>query len=149
MKAMTSNESIQLLAKNFIGRIGYISKRRPEIIPITYYFDPEQNSILSYSGPGSKIEAMRKNPLVSFQVDDITTLENWKSVLLHGRFEELKGSDAKYMLHLFSEGVKKVIKTKEKYCPDFIQDFSSKTNNSNTPIVYRIHIDELSGRQRD
>jgi len=146
---MNSNESAQLLAENYIGRLGYISKKRPEIIPITYYYDPEENIILSYSGEGSKIEALRKNPLVSFQVDEITSLEKWKSVLLYGRFEELKGIDAKYMLHSFSEGVKAIIENKQKSSPDFISEFSSKTNNSDTPIVYRIHIDEIIGRQRD
>ncbi|HKL34845.1 MAG TPA: pyridoxamine 5'-phosphate oxidase family protein [Salegentibacter sp.] len=148
MKAITSTESTQLLAENYIGRLGYILKERPEIIPITYYYDPEQNHILSYSGKGSKIDAMRKNPLVSFQVDEITNLEKWKSVLLYGRFEELTGIDAKYMLRIFSEGVKKVIKNKEHSYPDFIQNFSSKAESSDTPIVYRINIDEIAGRER-
>ena len=149
MKTMTIKESTQLLAENYIGRLGYISKERPEIIPITYYYDPEQKIILSYSGPGSKIDALRKNPLVTFQVDEIITLKEWKSVLLYGRFEELKGIDAKYMLRLFSEGVKKTIKNKGKSSPDFIHDFSSKKSSSDTPIVYRIHIEEIVGRQRD
>ncbi|PRX48827.1 pyridoxamine 5'-phosphate oxidase family protein [Salegentibacter salegens] len=148
MRAMTLIESTQLLAENYIGRLGYLSRGRGEIIPITYYYDPEQNSILSYSGQGGKIEAMRKNPLVTFQVDEISTLEKWKSVLLYGKFTELEGTDAKYMLHFFSEGVKKTIKNKGKSIPDFIENFSSKSN-SNSPIVYRIDIDEINGRQRD
>jgi nitroimidazol reductase NimA-like FMN-containing flavoprotein (pyridoxamine 5'-phosphate oxidase superfamily) len=148
METMTSTDSTRILAENYIGRLGYFSRERVEIIPITYYFDPEHNSILSYSGQGNKIEAMRKNPLVSFQVDEITNLEKWKSVLIYGRFEELTGIDAKYMLHIFSEGVKKTIKTKEQSYPDFIQNFSSKAESSDIPIVYRINIDEITGRQR-
>ena len=148
MKTITSTESTQLLAENYIGRLGYISKERVEIIPITYYFDPDHNSILSYSGQGSKIDAMRKNPLISFQVDEITNLEKWKSVLLYGKFEELTGIDAKHMLRIFSQGVKKVIKNKEHSYPGFIQNFSSKEESSDTPIVYRINIDEITGRER-
>ncbi|TDN86385.1 nitroimidazol reductase NimA-like FMN-containing flavoprotein (pyridoxamine 5'-phosphate oxidase superfamily) [Salegentibacter sp. 24] len=149
MKALTLNESMQLLAENYIGRLGYISKERSQIVPITYYYDPDLKSILSYSGPGSKIDAMRKNSLVCFQVDEITNLENWKSVLMYGRFEEMERIDAKYMLHLFSQGVKRVIENKEKIFPDFIHNFSSKTNDLKTPIVYRIHIEEIKGRQRN
>ncbi|PKD17274.1 hypothetical protein APR41_18625 [Salegentibacter salinarum] len=145
---MTIDESTKLLADNYIGRLGYISRGRGEIIPITYYYDPEQKSILTYSGQGGKIEAMRKNPLVTFQVDEISSLEKWKSVLLYGTFEELEGTDAKYILRLFSEGVKKAIKNKGIPCPDFIENFSSKSN-SDAPIVYRINIDEINGRQRD
>ena len=148
MQPMTINESIRLLSENYIGRLGYFSQSRPEIIPITYYFDPENHAILSYSGPGNKIEAMRKNPLITFQVDEITDLENWKSVLLYGSFEELEGIDAKAMLHQFSEGVKKVLENKEKSTPEFIREFSSKINSPDTPIVYRLNIDEINGRQR-
>ncbi|APS40526.1 MULTISPECIES: pyridoxamine 5'-phosphate oxidase family protein [Salegentibacter] len=148
MRAMTTEESIKLLAHNYIGRLGYISRARGEIIPITYYYNPEQHSILTYSGQGGKIEAMRKNPLVTFQVDEISSLEEWKSVLLYGKFEELEGADAKYMLRLFSEGVKKVIKNTGNPCPDFIENFSSKSN-SESPVVYRINIDEVNGRQRE
>lgn len=146
---MTKEECIKLLSENYIGRLGYLSKGRIEIIPITYYYDREHQSILTYSGPGSKIDAMRKNPQVTFQVDEITTLEKWKSVLLFGKFQELEGTDAKYMLHLFSEGVKETIKIKEKTSPEFIQEFSSKISGPETPIVYRINIDEITGRERE
>jgi len=149
MKALKPNECNVILAKNYIGRIGYLSKGRAEIIPITYYYDAERNSILTYSGQGNKINAIRENPLVSFQVDEIASLEKWQSVLLYGRFEELTGIDAKFMLRLFSEGVKKVITEKEKSCPDFIKNFSSKTTNADAPIVYRILIEEINGKKRD
>lgn len=146
---MTADESIRLLAENYIGRLGYIWKERAEIIPITYFYEAEHNTLLSYSGQGSKIDAMRKNPLITFQVDEIHSLEKWKSILLFGKFEELTGIDAKYRLRLFSEGVKKTIKNNGKSSPGFINDFSSKTSNSDTPIVYRIYIQEIVGRKRD
>ncbi len=149
MKVLTPQESLQLLADNYIGRIGYISKGRPEIIPITYYYDSGQNSIVSYSGQGNKIDAMRKSEGISFQVDEIINLRNWKSVLLYGKYEELSGIDAKRMLHVFSEGVKNLILKKEQSSPDAISEFSSKIESSDIPIVYRINIDEYTGRQRD
>ena len=146
--SLNTKESLRLLSENYIGRLGYLSKGRPEIIPITYYFDSEHKSIVSYSGPGNKIEAMRKNSMVSFQVDEITDLEHWKSVLLFGIYEELEGIDAKYMLRQFSDGVKNLLKSKVKPTPDFIQEFSSKIESQGTPIVYRIKIKEIVGRQK-
>lgn len=148
MKDLTKKECLKLLSNNYIGRIAYISKGTPDILPITYYYDPKQQSIITYSGEGGKIEAMRKNGSVSFQVDAITSVIEWKSVLLYGEYEELSGIDAKHLLHEFSEGVKKVILKKENANPQFIKEFSSKIDNDRTPIVYRINISEVKGKQR-
>ncbi len=149
MKDLNNEECLKLLSDNYIGRIAFISGGSPEILPITYYYDPESHSILTYSGEGGKIQAMRKNGDVSFQVDDITALNKWKSVLLYGEYEELNRIDAKHLLHVFTEGVKKTIRNKEGLSPQFIGDFSSKAGMDRAPIVYRINISEIKGRQRD
>lgn len=148
MKDLSAKESIELLSKNYIGRIAYIAKGNPEIIPITYHYDPEHHSILTYSSAGAKIEAMRKNRTVAFQVDDVTSLNNWRSVLIHGTFEELSGIDAKHILHQFAEGVKQNIRRQGITSPRFIHEFSSKTDTQGIPIVYRINISEITGKQR-
>ncbi|MCB7481026.1 pyridoxamine 5'-phosphate oxidase family protein [Christiangramia sediminis] len=148
MKDLTHKECLDLLTRNYIGRISFISKGNPEIIPITYYYNPEKNSIISYSGEGSKITAMRKNNSVSFQVDEISDLDKWKSVLVYGKYEELSGIDAKHVLRLFSEGVKNLLQKKEKNNANFISEFSSKIDSEGTPVVYRINISNITGRQR-
>ncbi|MCJ7468611.1 MAG: pyridoxamine 5'-phosphate oxidase family protein [Maribacter sp.] len=149
MEDLSTKECIELLGNNYIGRIAYILKGSPEIVPITYFFDPENNSIISYSGKGGKIEAMRQNSSVSFQVDEISNVVHWKSVLIHGEYEELEGLTAKHLLHKFSEGVKKLVHEKEKTNPKFIREFSSKIKKNGIPIVYRINIKEVFGRQRE
>jgi hypothetical protein len=148
MNNLTKEECLVLLSTNYLGRIAYILQGVPEIIPITYYYDPDQHSLISYSSSGSKIDAMRKNNLVSFQVDEISALDTWKSVLVFGEFEELSGIDSKHLLHVFSEGVKKVILEKEKLRPKFISDFSSKIEKDSIPIIYRINIKDMKGKQR-
>ncbi|RTE55225.1 flavin mononucleotide-binding protein [Arenibacter aquaticus] len=147
-KDLNTEACKHLLDANYIGRIGYISKNNADIIPITYYYDADQHSIISYSGEGFKIDAMRKNESVSFQVDEIESVNQWKSVLLYGTFEELSGSDAKRLLHKFSEGVKKNISKKENASPKFIGEFSSKLSAIGSPVVYRINISGMTGKQR-
>jgi nitroimidazol reductase NimA-like FMN-containing flavoprotein (pyridoxamine 5'-phosphate oxidase superfamily) len=41
---------------------------------------------------GRKVEMMRQNNEVCFEVDEIYDMSNWKSVVAWGAFEELKGS---------------------------------------------------------
>jgi hypothetical protein len=68
---------------------------------------------------------------------------------VHGEFEEFEGSNAKYQLHEFSEGVKNVIALKEHRNLRFISEFSSKLESEGTPIVYRIKITEITGKYRE
>ncbi len=137
-----------ILENNYIGQLGYIYQNRPYSVPITYFFDKENNSIISYSGEGHKISAMRKNPAVSLQVGEVESVSNWKSVLIHGTYEEQFGSDARASLHKFSLGVKGVIMEKEHKKVDFISEFSSKIYNDNVASVFVIKIEEITGKMR-
>ena len=143
------DECLEVLGSNHIGRIGYIFGQSPFIIPITYYHDQEEKCIISYSAEGHKMEAMRRYDIIALQVDEIDSIQQWKSVLVQGRFEEMEGSDAKYYLHRFAAGVKEAMAKKNKEVPKFIKDFSSKIGNRGMPIVYRMVITEISGKYRN
>lgn len=137
-----------ILENNYIGHLGYIYNNKPFVVPITYYFDKENDTIICYSGAGHKLNAMRKNSAVSLQVEEIDSITNWKSVLVQGTFEEYSGSDAKAFLHKFSLGVKDVILEKNHVKLDFISEFSSKIYNDNIPDVFIIKIEEFTGKMR-
>ena len=81
------------LKRNYIGQLAYIYQDRPFSIPITYYFHDDR--IICYSGSGHKINAMRSQPNVSLQVSEISEITKWKSVIAHGKFQEMEGSEAK------------------------------------------------------
>ncbi len=137
-----------ILENNYIGHLGYIYQNRPYVVPITYFFDKENNNIICYSGDGHKMNAMRKNNAVALQVSEIDTVSNWQSVLVHGSFEPHFGSDAKAYLHKFSLGVKDVIMEQQHKQVNFISEFSSKIHNDNIPTVFLIKIEELTGKMR-
>ena len=150
MTDLKTNQCLEVLKNNYIGRLGYIAENSPYIIPITYfYYDHANNSIICYSGEGHKITAMRKNNSVSMEVDEIKSANSWRSILVHGIFEEVDGINAKYLLHEFAEGVKNIIAKKEHILPHAISDFSSKMHQEKIPIVYRIKILEVTGKQRN
>jgi len=150
IKDLDSKECIKLLQNNYLGRLAYIRGKNPYVIPITYYYyDKADHSIISYSLEGHKIDAMRKKKLVSLAVDEIESITSWKSVLVHGKFEELGGADAKNLLREFSQGVKNIINSDADKNVQFIHEFSSKLGAEEaSPIVYRIKIDEITGKYR-
>lgn len=145
---LEEKEGIELLKNNFIGQLAYISAGSPYIVPITYYYDSETHTITSYSSEGHKLEAMRKNPFIALSVSEIRSIANWKSVLIHGNFEELQGIDAKHMLRKFSEGIKRMLNRIGKNDIQHISEFSAKIETDETPTVFRIKIDTITGKER-
>lgn len=146
IRNLSQKESNQLLVNNHIGFLGYVYRQRPYVVPISYYFDGK-NAIIGYANEGHKIRAMRSNNAVSLQVSEIKSINHWKSMLAHGSFKELSGTDAKSRLHDFSEGIKKLILKKEDKDLDFISEFSSKNYTGELPIIFKIHVREITGKK--
>ncbi len=149
IKDLELSECLDLLRNNYIGRLAFVSHGDPYIVPITYFHDSEEKNILSYAATGHKIEAMRRYGSVALQIDEIKSIQQWRSVQVHGKFEELHGSTAKKYLHRFVEGVQDTIIQKKGISPKFIQDFSSRLQKRGIPIVYRISINDINGKFRD
>lgn len=145
---LSDQESLNVLKHDYLGHLSYIYQNRPFVVPITYFFYAEKNVIICYSAEGHKMNAMRKNNNVALSVVDVDSLTKWKSVMAHGEFEQLFGSDAKSYLHEFSLGIKSLIETRELKEVSFISEFSSKLVDENLPMIFIIKIDEVTGKKR-
>lgn len=145
---LKAKEAKHLLENNYIGYLAFLEGKQPLCVPITFFYSKEHNAIISYAVEGHKIKAMRKNPNVSVLITDIDSVTSWRSALVHGTFEELHSIDAKFYLHEFAEGVKGVIRKKEKKHPKFISEFSAKLESIGIPIVYRIVLDDMTAKYR-
>ncbi len=138
----------KLLSDHCVGSLGYIAYQTPYVVPITYYYDRENEAIISYTTEGHKIASLRENPQVSLLVYHKEGMMWWRSVLIHGKFEELSQLDAKFQLKQFCEGVRKVLVNQGIQPSDFINEFSSKSNSKDMPIVYRIQIEDWTAKRR-
>ncbi|MFK7833823.1 MAG: pyridoxamine 5'-phosphate oxidase family protein [Winogradskyella sp.] len=146
IRALNKKECELILEQNYIGHLGYTYLDRPFVVPITYFF--KDDKIICYSGDGHKIDALRKHNLVALEVSVIHSVNDWQSVLVHGAYNEVKGSSAKALLHEFSLGVKDIIMRKELRDLDFISEFSAKIDSDKMPIVFTITIEGLTGKMR-
>lgn len=70
-----------------IGRLGCVADGKPYVVPVSYVYD--DSGIYIHSLPGHKITAMRANPEVCVQADQITSEYSWRSVVAFGRYEEI------------------------------------------------------------
>src|SRR5436190_2876514 len=84
---LSLSEIEALLYKQCVGRIGCYDDR-VYVVPTSYAYDGKY--IYCHTYEGKKMEIMRRNPDVCFQVDEMKDMANWNSVIAWGKFEEVK-----------------------------------------------------------
>ena len=85
---LTREQCEQVLRRELIGRIGSYGAGKVYVIPVTYVF--RDGYIYAHSKEGLKIKMMRKNPKVCFEVESRDSMRDWRTVILWGKYEELK-----------------------------------------------------------
>jgi nitroimidazol reductase NimA-like FMN-containing flavoprotein (pyridoxamine 5'-phosphate oxidase superfamily) len=94
MVGLLSQDEIEaLLRRCRVGRMGCCIDDRPYVVPVNFAYDG--SAVYVVSGPGRKIDAMRTDPRVCFEVDEIDESDEvggatvWRSVIADGVYEEL------------------------------------------------------------
>ena len=141
---LSEKECKNLLKSNYLGRIGCSLVGDTYIVPVNYLFnDP---SIIIHSQEGRKVKMMRRNPLVCFQVDDIKSFTQWKSVIAWGNYVEI--TDEKEKWNALESFVAHFIHAKASETAHTPEDSEVRTHpRSNVKvIVFKININKISGR---
>lgn len=145
-----SEEQIDaVLKENVLGRIGCNDGIKTYVVPVNYAYDGKY--IIAHSVMGMKIQMMRKNPSICFEVDDMKSFTKWKSVIVWGQYQELADErDRYYAMKLF---VERMMHVKISATAKLAEIHTSMTHpvmhESIRPIVYRIVIAEKTGRYED
>jgi len=84
---VSREKCLELLVHLRLGRIACTQAAQPYVVP--FYFAYEDNYLYSFSTVGQKIRWMRANPLVCVEADEIVSPEEWASLVISGRYEEL------------------------------------------------------------
>lgn len=120
----------KLFSTCLVGRIACaapdVNEGRPTIVPIAYGYDGEAAYAV---GPvGQKIRIMRKQPLMSFEVDTAEAEDRWQSAVAEGVYEELTTTEDR------ESGLKVIFGDRERpHIPD-------------THVVYRMRFTAKTGR---
>jgi nitroimidazol reductase NimA-like FMN-containing flavoprotein (pyridoxamine 5'-phosphate oxidase superfamily) len=134
----------KLLSKQVIGRIGCYYDDKVYVVPISYFYDGQY--IYCHTYEGRKIEMMRKNPKVCFQVDHLQNMANWQSVIAYGEFEELTEPLArKNALQKLHERQLPMISSETVHLSADWPFIPSELNKI-SGIAFRIRVDEKTGR---
>jgi nitroimidazol reductase NimA-like FMN-containing flavoprotein (pyridoxamine 5'-phosphate oxidase superfamily) len=88
------------LRRQVVGRVGCHADGRTYVVPVIYVWDGE--FVYVQSVEGRKVEMMRANPEVCFEVDEYEPDGSWRSVIVDGVYEELDGGPAAEALALLA-----------------------------------------------
>jgi nitroimidazol reductase NimA-like FMN-containing flavoprotein (pyridoxamine 5'-phosphate oxidase superfamily) len=141
IRTLASEEIERVLRAEVVGRIGCHAGDRTYIVPVCYVYC--NGSIYAHSANGQKIEMMRQNPIVCFEVDHVEDLVNWNSAICWGTFEELQGAEATKALRILRERL-------ESELPRVLEhgELAAEAWVDSQPVVaYRVRLSELSGRE--
>jgi nitroimidazol reductase NimA-like FMN-containing flavoprotein (pyridoxamine 5'-phosphate oxidase superfamily) len=124
---LSRDEVDELLRTQFVARIGCAAGGEIYVVPIIYAYDGEAFYVASVEG--RKVEMMRAEPRVCFEVDRYEA-GSWWSAIAYGRYEELQGDDVERALDLLAAR------------------FGRERQRSAGPgtVVFRIVLDEVTGR---
>lgn len=146
---LTEAQAELIVAQNVFGHIGCGDGFNTYVFPINYVYDGRH--VICHSHKGSKVQVMQRNKRVCFQVDEVKDFVHWKSVMILGQYQELHHSREKYSaMKLFSEHMIHLKTIKQ----DAGREFQKKLmhpdfTNELQYVIYRIVIDEISGRYED
>lgn len=143
---LTKEQIEAVLKENILGRIGCHDGKKSYVVPINYVYDGKH--IIAHSAVGMKVEMMRKNPSVCFEVDEMKSFTNWRSVIAWGEYQELTEERDRYQaLKLFVERMMHMKISETALLPAIpAGKVHSQFAGNSKPVIYRIVLTEKTGR---
>jgi uncharacterized protein len=135
IRNLSEEQSREVLRRERVARLGCIADGFPYVVPVNFVFDG-LNAVV-HSLPGRKVVAMRENPRVCLQVDEIEDDWNWKSVLAFGRYEEINSGDE------VSSAMGMLLARFPQLTP--VESIIAEDAGAPRPIVFRILIESVTG----
>jgi nitroimidazol reductase NimA-like FMN-containing flavoprotein (pyridoxamine 5'-phosphate oxidase superfamily) len=134
-----------LLKQQVTGRIACHAGGVTYIVPVNYVYDGKR--VYGHSSAGKKIEMMRQNPEVCFEIDEIKSIFNWKSVIAWGTFEEITdiGERERVMQGLIHR-IMPFANNPDDHPSHGITEKDSDIGDKVELIVYKIKLTEKTGR---
>jgi uncharacterized protein len=141
IQELTRQASLDLLARTRLGRLACAQGTEPYVVP--FYFVYDNDYLYSFSTVGQKIAWMRANPLVCVEADEVVSPEQWMSVIVSGRYEELLDTPEYQVVRAFAHTLLK------RYAvwwePAYAKTILHGTQRPLVPVLYRIHGLQVTG----
>lgn len=143
IQEMTKQASLDLLARAHVGRLACAQGNQPYVVP--FYFTYHNDLLYSFATVGQKIDWMRANPLVCVETDEVVRTEEWASVIVFGRYEELPDTPQYEAERLVAYNL--LQKKAMWWEPVYVETTLHGTQRPLVPVYYRIHVTQITGHR--
>lgn len=133
-----------LLSSQVVGRLGCSLRNQAYIVPVTFAYDGIY--IYGQTTEGTKLNILRKNQKVCFEVDTMTDMKNWQSVIIFGTFEELKNKEAEQTREFLFNRIFPLSTSSTIHTEGSAGNGKVADNAKFKDILYRIKIKTVTGR---
>lgn len=135
IEEMSPDEIHEFVLEQKVGRVGCHAEGETYVVPVIFAW--HDSCFYVYTTEGKKVEMMRANAQVCFEVDEYLASGRWRSVIVQGTYEELRGEEATRALEVISER---------------FQSSSSGARDGDrgadrVPVAFRVRINEMTGRK--
>jgi nitroimidazol reductase NimA-like FMN-containing flavoprotein (pyridoxamine 5'-phosphate oxidase superfamily) len=132
---------VELLAHLRLGRIACAEAAQPYVVP--FYFAYDEGYLYSFSTVGQKIRWMRTNPVVCVQTDEIVSPEEWASLVIFGRYQELPDTPE---LRLQRDLAYRLLQRRALWWePGYSKTIVKGAERPLVPVYFRIQIMQITG----
>jgi len=142
---MSVSDCLDALERAHVGRLACARDNQPYVVPMNFAVDGDYLYLYGFTTRGQKVEWMHSNPLVCFEIDNIINHNQWMSVIIFGRYEELpdtpefERSRQRAHAHLQQRAMW--------WEPALISENHRDQPNSLVPIFFRIKIEKMTGHR--
>ncbi|MEO8601316.1 MAG: pyridoxamine 5'-phosphate oxidase family protein [bacterium] len=144
IREMSEDECRAALERASFGRLGCARDNQPYVIPISLSY--AAGHLYGFSTLGQKIEWMRANPLVCVELEERTAHDDWTSVVVFGRYDELVNTTERSADRAQAQQALQRHATWWQYTSVPGAEWKRKAGPF-TPIFYRVRIDTLTGHR--
>ena len=133
-----------ILSSQVVGRLACTDGTQPYIVPVTYSYDGKH--IYGQTNEGEKLKMLRQNPNVCFEIDTMTDMRNWQSVIVYGKFEELTNKAAEKARDTLFHRVFPLLTSSTVHTHEHQVTAELDDSNRVKYTMYRIKIKRITGR---
>jgi len=141
MRDLSSEELDRLLGRQVVARLGVCDPKleRAYVVPVSYV--RHDGRVYFHSAPGLKLDLLRQHKgQICFEVDEIADEGEWQSLIAWGRFEEIRGAQARQnVLRAFGDRLARGPLRDR-------QNVGRAGSLGGGEVVYCIVIEEMTGR---
>lgn len=134
-----------ILHHQLIGVIGCYANDLTYVVPISYAY--HEGCVYAHTHEGMKINMMRQNPKVCFEVHTMENMGNWQSVIAWGNFEEITDETEREnaLKILLNRNLPAITSATVRLTPDW-PFVPAELNKTIKGIVFRIKLAVKTGR---